>query len=239
MPQSSIPSRSILAIDSSTELASVCVFDGGRFIERREDAGQRHSAILMELVRSALDEARIEPVELDEVAFGAGPGSFTGLRIACGIAQGIAYGARVPVRAVSSLMAVAQACRAASGCDAVIAAIDARMNEVYWAAYRWETTHPNGRWTEAVPPAAEPAADIVLPPGNEWCGAGNAFARFAALTQAAPATMRIDAAIDVTARSIAELALSGHGVLDDAAHAMPVYVRDKVAMTSAERIASR
>src|SRR5206468_623938 len=106
----SAPARTILAIDSSTELASVCVTDGVRFIERREDAGQRHSAILMDLIRSALEEAALKPADLDEVAFGAGPGSFTGLRIACGIAQGIAYGAAIPVRAVSSLMAVAQAC---------------------------------------------------------------------------------------------------------------------------------
>ena len=220
----------ILAIDASTELCSVCFTDGERWIERREDAGQRHSALIIELVRSALDEAGCAAADLDEVAFGAGPGSFTGLRIACGITQGIAYGAGIPARAVSSLLAIAQG----SGCDAVIAAIDARMNEVYWAAYRRVGAD---RWTEVVAPSVSPAQSIAIPPGEGWCGAGNAFSRFASLVAALPATSRIEPGIEVTARSIAELALTGHGVLDAAERAMPVYVRDKVAMTSAERAA--
>ena len=266
-----VPSRSrILAIDSSTELASVCFTDGERWIERREDAGQRHSALIMALVQSALEEARCTVSDLDEVAFGAGPGSFTGLRIACGIAQGIGYGARIPVRGVSSLMAIAQA----SGCDAVIAAIDARMNEVYWAVYRRSPRDggdqhrragnevgriPSAQWSEIVAPTASPTTDVFLPhdsyahdshaPGNhahvnqawsnDWCAAGNAFARFAPLIAMLPATARIEASIEVTARAIAELAATGHGILAGAEQAMPVYIRDKVAMTSAERLAVR
>ena len=263
--------RRILAIDSSTELATVCFTDGERWIERREDAGQRHSALIMAMVRSTLDEACCASSNLDEVAFGAGPGSFTGLRIACGIAQGIGYGSRIPVRAVSSLMAVAQA----SGCDAVIAAIDARMNEVYWAVYQRRPRERGGgrgnggevdlphdaaqearaaHWVEIVAPSASPAADVTLPhqdPGAQgtdhgsdphasaWCAAGNAFARFAPLIAMLPPSTSIEASIEVTARAIAELALTGHGTLDDAEHAMPVYIRDKVAMTSAERLALR
>jgi tRNA threonylcarbamoyladenosine biosynthesis protein TsaB len=257
--------RRILAIDSSTELVSVCFTDGERWIERREDAGQRHSALIMALIRSTLDEAHCAVSDLDEVAFGAGPGSFTGLRIACGIAQGIGYGARVPVRAVSSLMAVAQS----SGCEAVIAAIDARMNEVYWAAYRRRVPDSSDhreladnaqlrgqrpRWSEIVEPTVSPAADVTLPPDSDpvdsdaaadigkritWCAAGNAFARFAALVAMLPPSTRIESSVAVTARAIAELALAGHGALDDAEHAMPVYIRDKVAMTAAERRAAR
>jgi tRNA threonylcarbamoyladenosine biosynthesis protein TsaB len=225
------PKRNILAIDSSTELASVCFTDGDRWIERTEHAGQRHSAVIMDHVQAVLAEAGAGPAALDEVAFGAGPGSFTGLRIACGIAQGIGYGARVPVRAVSSLLAVAQASRLSP----VIAAIDARMNEIYWAAYRRD----GDRWTEIVGPTASSAAALVLPalPAHEghWNGAGNAFSRFVTLAAAMPATATIDASVEVTARAIAELALGGHGDCDEAQHAMPVYIRDKVAYTAAER----
>ena len=228
----------------------MCFTDGERWIDRREDAGQRHSALIMALVQSTLDEARCAASDLDEVAFGAGPGSFTGLRIACGIAQGIGYGAGIPVRAVSSLMAIAQA----SGCEAVIAAIDARMNEVYWAAYRRGLLEPDDQrgladgyqhlrrvmqWSEIVAPTASPAAAIALPKGSDWCAAGNAFVRFAPLVAMLSPSTRIEASIDVTARAIAELALTGHGALDDAEHAMPVYIRNKVAMTSAERLAVR
>jgi tRNA threonylcarbamoyladenosine biosynthesis protein TsaB len=228
--------RNILAIDSSTELASVCFTDGDRWIERTEHAGQRHSAIIMDHVQAVLAEARMTPATMHEVAFGAGPGSFTGLRIACGIAQGIGYGARVPVRAVSSLLAVAHA----SGLSPVIAAIDARMNEIYWAAYARE----GDRWNEIVAPTASSAAAFVLPalpsqspPGIHWNGAGNAFSRFVTLAATMPAAATIDASIEVTARAIADLALSGHGTCDNAEHAMPVYIRDKVAFTAAERAA--
>lgn len=231
--------KKILAIDSSTELCSVCYTDGVRWIERREDAGQRHSALIVSLIESALAEAGCGVADLDEVAFGAGPGSFTGLRIACGIAQGLAFGASIPVRAVSSLMALAQA----SGRPAVIAAIDARMSEVYWAAYRLAgagcTHQKHAQWIEIVPPAAAPAARVIPPAGEDWAGAGNAFARFTTLVATMPSSAHIDSGVEVTARCIAELAASGQGVLDDAEHAIPVYVRNKVAMTSLERAAAR
>ena len=219
----------------------MCFTDGERWIERREDAGQRHSALIMAMVQSTLDEARCVSSDLDEIAFGAGPGSFTGLRIACGIAQGIGYGSRIPVRAVSSLLAVAQASRG----DTVIAAIDARMNEVYWAVYRRGTQDARSpQWHEVVAPTASPADAVALPhdtslEATAWCAAGNAFARFAPLIAMLPPSTRIEASIEVTARAIAELALTGHGRLDDAEHATPVYIRDKVAMTSAERLALR
>lgn len=245
-------SRKILAIDSSTELCSVCWTDGSRWIERREDAGQRHSALMLSMIGEALAEARCTVADLDEIAFGAGPGSFTGLRIACGIAQGLAFGAGIRVRAVSSLMALAEASAQAS----VIAAIDARMNEVYWAAYKRERElhsrqsdarsapsgvagSSDGKWVEIIPPTVSPAADVVLPSGDNWAAAGNGFARFASLAAAMPATAIVDAAIEVNARSIASLAMTGHGTIDVAEHATPVYIRDKVAMTSAERAAAR
>ena len=226
------PSPILLAIDASTELCSVCWTDGARWIERREDAGQRHSALIIALVDSALREAGCGVRDLDEIAFGSGPGSFTGLRIACGIAQGLAFGAGLPVRGISSLLAIAQA---AAEC-AVIAALDARMNEVYWAAYRRAA---DGAWDEVTAPEACPAASVSIPPGDDWSGAGNGFARYASLVAVLPARSRIDPGVEVTARAIAELALAGQGEVSAAEHASPLYVRDKVAMTVAERAARR
>lgn len=221
-------SRTLIALDASTELCSVCWTDGTRWIERREDAGQRHSALMIAMVDSALTEAGSSVDDLDEVVFGAGPGSFTGLRIACGIAQGLAFGADVPVRAVSSLLAIAEA----SGERAVIAALDARMIEVYWAAYR---RGGDGKWKTVAAPAVCSAAGIAIPAGDDWAGAGNGFGRYAPLIAALPARSSIDPSVAVTARSLAELALSGYGEIDAAEHAAPVYIRDKVALTSAER----
>ena len=233
-------SRKILAIDASTELCSVCWTDGARSIERRQDAGQRHSALMLALVEAVLQEAGCRPKDLDEVAFGAGPGSFTGLRIACGIAQGLAFGAGLPVRAISSLLALAEAATqpGAEAADirptasaSVVAALDARMNEVYWAAYRRGS---DGRWTEIAPPSVSAAGAIVLPAadaGDDWIGVGNGFARFAALSAAMPSRSRIDPAIEVTARAITSLALTGHGELDLPERAMPAYIRNKVAIS--------
>ena len=224
-----IRGQNILALDATTELCSVAWTDGSRWAERTELAGQRHSALMLGMIDAVLREAGQALGEVDEIAFGAGPGSFTGLRIACGIAQGLALGAQRPVRAVSSLMALAQA----SGADAVLAALDARMNEVYWAAYL--RAGAGGSWRVVIEPAVTPADEIRVPQGVTWVGAGNAFAVYPNLSGRLPPTARIDAALAVTARAIAELALAGEGKSGSAESAAPHYVRDKVARTTAER----
>src|SRR5260221_9615517 len=99
----------ILAFDASTEVCAVTLGDGARWAERTEHAGQRHSELLLPMIRSLLAEAHLVLADLDGIAFGAGPGSFTGLRIACGVAQGLAFGANLPVVGVGTLEAMAEA----------------------------------------------------------------------------------------------------------------------------------
>lgn len=224
--------RNILALDATTDLCSVAWTDGSRWVESTELAGQRHSALLLGMVDTVLREAGRALRDMDEIAFGAGPGSFTGLRIACGIAQGLALGAQLPVRAVSSLMALAQA----TDGRAVIAALDARMNEVYWAAYRRGTQ--DNRWHAVSGPAVARPAAVFAPDGGDWVGAGSGFAAYPALCVQLCAQGRVDATVAVTAHAIAGLALAGQGILGPADAASPHYVRDKVAQTTAERAAT-
>ena len=225
-----MPSRPILiALDATTDLCSVAWTDGASWVERRESAGQRHSALILAMVDSTLREAGCNLRDLSEIAFGAGPGSFTGLRIACGVAQGLALGAQLPVRAVASLLALAQA----SGETSVVAALDARMNEVYWAAYR--RAEDVRTWHTVSGPAVSPPAAVVVPAGARWMGVGNGFGAYPALGAGVPTLFGIDASVQVTARAIAELALANQGVLGAADMAFPHYVRDKVALTTAER----
>ncbi|MBK7473954.1 MAG: tRNA (adenosine(37)-N6)-threonylcarbamoyltransferase complex dimerization subunit type 1 TsaB [Betaproteobacteria bacterium] len=225
--------RTVVALDATADLCSVAWSDGVNWIERSESAGQRHSALIISMVDSILREAGAHLSDLSEIAFGAGPGSFTGLRIACGVAQGLALGAQLPVRAVSSLLALAQAARE----DAVVAALDARMNEVYWAAYRRQAA--GSAWHTASAPAVAPVAAVRWPAGARWFGAGNGFSAYPALGAAMPSLAGCDPSLRVTARAIAELALADHGVLGAADRAFPHYIRDKVALTTLERAGAR
>ena len=104
--------------------------DGGRWSERVEHAGQRHSELLLPMIRALLDEAGLRLADLDGIAFGAGPGSFTGLRIGCGVAQGLAFGANLPLVGVSTLEAMAETSRTVRGWTRVVVGLDARMQEV-------------------------------------------------------------------------------------------------------------
>ncbi|MEO8136132.1 MAG: tRNA (adenosine(37)-N6)-threonylcarbamoyltransferase complex dimerization subunit type 1 TsaB [Betaproteobacteria bacterium] len=219
---------SLLALDATTDWCSVAWTDGLHRVERAEPAGQRQSELILAMVDEVLREANLGLRELCEIAFGAGPGSFTGLRIACGVAQGLGFGAGLPVRAVSSLLALAQA----SGNRAVIAAIDARMEEVYWGAYRRTA---GGIWQTVAAPAVTPPAAVVVPVGSDWSGAGNAYAAYPALAARLGPLAVVDPFAQVSARAIAELALAGYGIADSAELAAPHYVRDRVARTAAER----
>jgi tRNA threonylcarbamoyladenosine biosynthesis protein TsaB len=225
--------RTIVALDATSDLCSVAWTDGVRWVERCESAGQRHSALILAMVDSTLREAGSSLRDLSEIAFGAGPGSFTGLRIACGVAQGVALGAQLPVRAVSSLLALAQA----SGEAAVVAALDARMNEVYWAAYRRSVD--GSTWHTLSEPAVTPPAAVLVPAGDRCVGVGNGFAAYPVLGASMPTLIGIDASVRVTARAVAELALANQGTLGAADAAFPHYVRDKVALTTAERAGAR
>src|SRR5450830_1753161 len=126
----------ILAIETSTELASAALLYGDQLTTRSSLGVQTHSETILPMVQELLAEAGIALSACDAIAFGVGPGSFTGVRTACGVVQGLAFGAELPVLPVVTLAAMAQACREISGASDVLAILDARMGEVYWAQYR-------------------------------------------------------------------------------------------------------
>ena len=211
------------ALETSTEWCSVALWRDGEIacVERR--AGNRHSELALPMLETLLERSGLGALELDAVAFGAGPGSFTGLRIACGIAQGLALAAGIPVLGVSTLEALADE----AGAPKVLACLDARMREVYYAALE---KHDRG-WSEVIP-AQCVAPAMVQVPGEGWIGAGNGFAAYGAMGLA-----KVRPEVHPTAIAVARLAAprlaAGEGV--DAALAAPFYVRDKVAFTEEER----
>jgi tRNA threonylcarbamoyladenosine biosynthesis protein TsaB len=191
-------------------------------------------------VHAVLAEAGCSLRSLDGIAFGAGPGSFTGVRIACGVAQGLALGADLPLVPVSTLEALAQAAWRESSATHlathVFACLDARMREVYIAAY----ARKDGCWSEVLAPAVLKPDDVTPPPRDRapWIGVGGGFAAYPSL-QTQLALERVDADAVPDARAVGELAqprfAAGHGVA--AARALPLYVRHRVALTTAERAA--
>ena len=129
-------STRIIAIDTATEACSVAIYDNGELYSYSEISPREHAQRILPLVARMLAEAGLTLNQLDALAFGQGPGSFTGVRIGIGIAQGLALGADLPMIGVSTLATMAQGAYRISGAKQVLAAIDARMSEVYWAAYQ-------------------------------------------------------------------------------------------------------
>lgn len=222
----------ILAIDTATESCSVALLHAGGLVARSEMVGQRHSERVLPMVDAVLAEAGVPLHVVAAFAYGAGPGSFTGLRIACGVVQGLAYGARRPVVGVGNLRALAAAAFAERPeCRVALAAIDARMREAYCAVYRNDEDLTELRAPSLESPAAlarirrEAGADLV---------AGDALAVFPEAWDAGQDGLP---ALRGGAPEIARLAqrdfAAGRGV--NPAEAMPHYVRDRVALTIDER----
>ncbi|MCS0582760.1 tRNA (adenosine(37)-N6)-threonylcarbamoyltransferase complex dimerization subunit type 1 TsaB [Massilia pinisoli] len=224
----------ILAIETSSELASCALLNGtDAAVLTRESAGVRtHSQSVLPMVQELLRDAGIALADCDAIAFGAGPGSFTGVRTACGVAQGLAFGARKPVLPLVTLEAMAEACRARKGATDVVAVLDARMGEVYWAQYRWMDG-----WQVVREPALCAPADVAPEPVTGLAACGNGFAAYPEAF--ASRAFAADALPDILphARELAVLGAaalaSGRAVPAD--DAQPIYLRNKVAYTSAER----
>ena len=221
----------ILALDTSTEYLSLALWLDAKVHVRELLAGQTHSQLILPLLRELLDEAGIELQDLHGIAFGAGPGSFTGLRIGCGVAQGLAFGANLPVVGVSTLLALAQG----SGALCVIACLDARMGEVYHAAYVkarevWEEISPPGLYK----PEAAPSLS-----GDSWVGVGSGWAAYGDTLKACYAQQVMQILPDQypSAMAIAELAkpVFESGLGQPAREAAPIYIRNKVAFKMNER----
>jgi tRNA threonylcarbamoyladenosine biosynthesis protein TsaB len=221
----------LLAIETSSDFCSVAARRGGAMFSRHEPAGQRHGERVIPMIDAVLAEAGLALADVEGIAYGAGPGSFTGLRIACGVTQGLALARGIPVVGIVTLLALA----AEAGQNRVVACIDARMGEVYHAAYR----RAGGRWQEIVAPALCKPEDVPVAGGGGWLGCGSGFAahreRLVSRYGSALAAVRPD--LVPTARAVLELAVpvfeAGQG--GDAASATPLYVRDKVALKTSER----
>ena len=192
---------------------------------------QRHSELIVPMIEDLLRAAQMELAQLDGIAFGAGPGSFTGLRIACGVAQGLAFGTGLPVLPIGTLAALALE----SGASRVMTCLDARMGEIYHAVYRREQQ----QWIEVSPPGVGPVATAPLLEGGGWFGSGNGFAVYGdALASRYGAQLEgVAPGLYPHARSIARLAmpvLSAGGGLP-AEQATPLYVRNRVALKMHEQ----
>ena len=225
----------LLVLDTSTEYCSAALWLDGQTRARRVLAEQRHSSLLLPMVDELLRESAISLRQLDGIAYGAGPGSFTGLRIACAVTQGLALGADLPVVGISTLESIA----GQTGADRVLTVLDARMAEVYWAAYQRD---PAG-WRCVIEPALALPESVHVPDGDGWVGAGNGFVALGAVLRPrlTGQLVRIDDTIMPDAAAMAPLAAQAfeRGESVDAALAAPIYLRDKVAQTIDERRARK
>src|SRR5205814_9437088 len=187
--------------------------ENDRWLEHSQGAGERHAELLLPMIKDLLAEGGLTLSQLSGIAFGAGPGSFTGLRIACGVAQGLALGADLPMVGVATLEAMAEAARQRSGRTHVIATLDARMQEIYIAAYEHDGFH----WRVVLDPVVVMPSEAPLPPGGGWTGVGNGFAAYPALRERLGGALAgCDEDILPTAIAIGNLALprfaAGEGV---------------------------
>jgi tRNA threonylcarbamoyladenosine biosynthesis protein TsaB len=221
----------ILGIETATEWLSLAVSAGGAVHERSQRVGHGHAELVLGEIERLLAAARLAVADLQAIAFGAGPGSFTGLRIACGVAQGIAAARGLPVLGVGTLAAIA----ASAGVPRVVACLDARMHEVYHAAYEQR----QGGLHEVIPPGLHRPGEVPLPEGEGWVGCGGGFAAHRAVLAARHGSRlaAILPEIFPSAAAVVRLAAprfaAGEG--GDPAAARPLYLRDRVALRTDER----
>lgn len=240
----------LLALDTSTEYCSVALLDADartgqppaaapRVLARHEKTGAVSSARVLPAVKELFDEAGLTLRDCNAIAFGAGPGSFTGLRTAAGVAQGLAFGLALPVVPVSTLLACAESARLRDpAATRVLAVLDARMGEVYWADYAWSADAAEWHIVSA-PALGDPGALAI--PSEPFTLAGNAAAAFGDRLAAAGAARTVDGEAVPHAVPLAHAAWRAYraGRVVSAEQAAPEYIRDKVAQTSAEREAVR
>ena len=225
----------LLAIETAGDACSCALLVDEACFERHRIAPRRHAELVLAMIQDLLDEASLALGALDALAFGCGPGSFTGVRVAAGVIQGLAYGADLPVVPVSSLQALAQGALRENGSTQVLPAFDARMGEVYWGIYAADR---DGLMRAQIDDCAAVPDAIPLPSGGKWLGAGEgwraypeALARRMGSRLTGTEAHRLARALDV-----AILARAAHvrGESVPASRALPVYVRNKVARKRGE-----
>ncbi|MBN3803531.1 tRNA (adenosine(37)-N6)-threonylcarbamoyltransferase complex dimerization subunit type 1 TsaB [Paraburkholderia sp. Ac-20336] len=240
----------LLALDTSTEFCSAVLVSASvdttgrptaepRVWVRHERTGAVSSTRLLPAIRELFAEAGLALADCDAIAFGAGPGSFTGLRTATGVAQGLAFGLNLPVVPIGTLLACAESARLRDpSVTRVLAALDARMDEIYWADYAWDDAQHEWR---VVQTASLDAPERLVLPDAPFTLAGNAAAAFGARLPAVVAARTVDGEALPHALPLAYAALRAFhaGRTVPADQAAPEYVRDKVAQTTAERVAEK
>ncbi len=220
----------ILAIETATEACSAALYIDGDVIQRYQLAPRQHVGLILPFVDELFSEAGITVNQLDAVAFGRGPGSFTGLRIAAGITQGIAFGADLPVIPVSTLAALAQGATRQAGATRVLAALDARMQEVYWGAF---CRDDSGLMSLVGDEAVCAPGSVARPEGSDWQAAGDGWSSY---REALIGRLGFEPAdcldsIKPQATDVAELgaAMFAAGEVVSPEQAAPIYLRDQVA----------
>lgn len=228
--------KKILAIETATDACSAALYVEGEVIEQYRVAPREHAVLLMPMVEALMAEADLSIAQLDALAFGRGPGSFTGLRIATGIVQGLAYGADLPVIPVSTLAALAQGCIRIHTASHVFAALDARMDEVYWGCY---TSNHNGLAELNGEERVCSPAMVPMPVDGVWTGAGDGWGSYREILTSKSRSVCSDAYTDLRphAQDVALLATSlfDQGKVVKPEHAQPIYLRDQVANKSVPR----
>jgi tRNA threonylcarbamoyladenosine biosynthesis protein TsaB len=224
----------LLVLDTATETLHLGLVAGDRRWVRALPGGAQASTHLLPSLFELLAQAGLRLRELGAIGFGRGPGAFTGVRTACAVTQGLAFGANLPVLALDTLMAVAEDARAQGAGEELWVAVDARMGEVYAAHYRYDAAG----WATLVAPALHSPAALL--PKVDCQLAGNSLLAHASIWAGLPqqACWRDAAPRGEALLTLAEAAWR-RGEQLDAAQALPLYVRDKVAQTTAERAAAR
>ncbi|NIH30874.1 tRNA (adenosine(37)-N6)-threonylcarbamoyltransferase complex dimerization subunit type 1 TsaB [Hafnia paralvei] len=223
-------STRILAIDTATEACSVALWNNGEKHALFEICPREHTQRILPMVQQILAESGVSLNQLDALAFGRGPGSFTGVRIGIGIAQGLAMGADLPMIGVSTLATMAQGAFRQMGATQVLAAIDARMGEVYWGQYQRQN---DGVWlgenTEAVF-TPERAQRHVMALAGEWASVGTGWGTYPDMAAATPITLvdgqiTLPQAEDMLPLALVDFAL---GKMTAVENAQPTYLRNEV-----------
>jgi tRNA threonylcarbamoyladenosine biosynthesis protein TsaB len=222
----------VLALDASTENCSVALFTGREAIARSAELPRGHADEILRMLDALLGEAGVSLGMLDGIAAGIGPGGFTGVRISVSVAQGLAFGAGLGVVPVTTLDALALKA-VEGGAERVLACLDARMGEVYWGTFAADAALGT-RMIEAI--RVGPAARVVLPEAGRFAGIGRGFTAYPELARLPG--LDIDATARLALPDAREMAMLGAlrlGSAVDPADLAPLYVRDKVALTEAER----
>ena len=215
----------LLALDTATEACSAAVWVEGAVLERYEWVSRRHAALILPMIESVLAESGFSVGQLDAIAVGRGPGAFTGVRIAVGIAQGIAFAADLPVAPVSTLAALALGAGRMTDQARIAAALDARMGEVYWGVYAVA-----GENVEPLREERVCAPEAVLAPPGQWFGAGSGWAAYAEALRRRLTVSGWRGDCYPRAGDIARLAAAParRAAWVAAEQALPVYLRDRV-----------